>query len=144
MLEVTDVQQPVKGLSVHQAVVREGEALSGATVLAQVDVARRRASEAAHTGTHIVHAALHDILGPEAVQRGSFNKEGYLRFDFAWGEGLAEAQRREIEEVSNAAIHANHEVVTHEMALDESKAMGAMSPYFSPNRDMAQIGRAHV
>ncbi|MEX5305462.1 alanine--tRNA ligase [Kocuria sp. CPCC 205258] len=139
VLEVTDVQQPVKGLSVHQAVVREGEALSGATVLAQVDVARRRAAEAAHTGTHIVHAALHDILGPEAVQRGSFNKEGYLRFDFAWGEGLAEAQRREIEEVSNAAIHANHEVVTQEMALDEAKAMGAMSLFGEKYGDRVRV-----
>ena len=139
VLEVTDVQQPVKGLSVHQAVVREGEALSGAPVLAQVDVARRRAAEAAHTGTHIVHAALHDILGPEAVQRGSFNKEGYLRFDFAWGEGLAEAQRREIEEVSNAAIHANHEVVTQEMALDEAKAMGAMSLFGEKYGDRVRV-----
>uniref|UniRef100_UPI0028112A71 alanine--tRNA ligase-related protein n=1 Tax=Streptomyces sp. TaxID=1931 RepID=UPI0028112A71 len=139
VLEVTDVQQPVKGLSVHQAVVREGEALSGTTVLAQVDVARRRAAEAAHTGTHIVHAALHDILGPEAVQRGSFNKEGYLRFDFAWGEGLAEAQRREIEEVSNAAIHANHEVVTQEMALDEAKAMGAMSLFGEKYGDRVRV-----
>ncbi|MFW3385450.1 UNVERIFIED_CONTAM: alanine--tRNA ligase [Kocuria sp. CPCC 205274] len=139
VLEVTDVQQPVKGLSVHQAVVREGEALSGATVLAQVDVARRRAAEAAHTGTHIVHAALHDILGPEAVQRGSFNKEGYLRFDFAWGEGLAEAQRQEIEEVSNAAIHANHEVVTQEMALDEAKALGAMSLFGEKYGDRVRV-----
>ncbi|WP_298585783.1 alanine--tRNA ligase [uncultured Kocuria sp.] len=139
VLEVTDVQQPVKGLSVHQAVVREGEALSGATVLAQVDVARRRAAEAAHTGTHIVHAALHDILGPEAVQRGSFNKEGYLRFDFAWGEGLGEAQRQEIEEVSNAAIHANHEVVTQEMDLAEAKAMGAMSLFGEKYGDRVRV-----
>ncbi|MEX5298305.1 alanine--tRNA ligase [Kocuria sp. CPCC 205292] len=139
VLEVTDVQQPVKGLSVHQAVVREGEALSGATVHAQVDVARRRAAEAAHTGTHIVHAALHDVLGPEAVQRGSFNKEGYLRFDFAWGEGLGEAQRQEIEEVSNAAIHANHEVVTQEMALAEAKAMGAMSLFGEKYGDRVRV-----
>ena len=127
VLEVFDVQQPVKGLSVHKAVVREGEAVSGTPVVAQVDVARRRAGEMAHSGTHIVHAALHDILGPDAVQRGSFNKEGYLRFDFAWGEGLSEEQRREIEEVSNTAIHDNFQVVTQEMGLDEAKALGAMS-----------------
>ncbi|MGX5359173.1 alanine--tRNA ligase [Kocuria sp. KH4] len=139
VLEVTDVQQPVKGLSVHQAVVREGEVVSGSTVLAQVDVARRRAAEAAHSGTHIVHAALHDILGPEAVQRGSFNKEGYLRFDFAWGEGLQEAQRQEIEEVSNAAIHENYEVVTQEMALAEAKAMGATSLFGEKYGDRVRV-----
>ncbi|KLU09858.1 alanine--tRNA ligase [Kocuria sp. SM24M-10] len=139
VLEVTDVQQPVKGLSVHKAVVREGEVVSGSTVLAQVDVARRRAAEAAHSGTHIVHAALHDILGPEAVQRGSFNKEGYLRFDFAWGEGLQEAQRQEIEEVSNAAIHENYEVVTQEMGLAEAKAMGATSLFGEKYGDRVRV-----
>ncbi|MFF0944380.1 alanine--tRNA ligase [Kocuria sp. CPCC 205300] len=139
VLEVTDVQQPVRGLSVHQAVVREGEAVAGATVHAQVDVARRRAGEMAHSGTHVVHAALHDILGPEAVQRGSFNKEGYLRFDFAWGEGLSEAQRQEIEEVSNAAIHDNHEVVTQEMPLAEAKAMGATSLFGEKYGDRVRV-----
>ncbi len=89
VVEVLDVQRPVKGLSVHKAVVREGELPADALVRAAVDRQRRHAAEQAHTGTHIVHAALHQILGPEALQRGSFNKAGYLRFDFAWGEGLS-------------------------------------------------------
>ncbi|MFP3571388.1 hypothetical protein SB772_45875, partial [Paraburkholderia sp. SIMBA_030] len=76
-----DVQRPIKGLSVHKAIVREGEISSDALVRAAVDRERRHAAEQAHTGTHIVHAALHQILGPEATQRGSFNKAGYLRFD---------------------------------------------------------------
>ncbi|MFI7482348.1 alanine--tRNA ligase [Kocuria sp. M1R5S2] len=139
VLDVLDVQQPVKGLSVHKAVVREGEAVAGSTVFAQVDVARRRAAEAAHSGTHIVHAALHDVLGPEAVQRGSFNKEGYLRFDFAWGEGLGESQRQEVEELSNAVIHQNFEVVTQEMALAEAKAMGAMSLFGEKYGDRVRV-----
>ncbi len=66
--------------------MREGEVHTGADVVAQVDVQRRRDGEKAHSGTHIIHAALHQVLGNEATQRGSFNKEGYLRFDFAWGE----------------------------------------------------------
>ncbi|MCJ8504420.1 alanine--tRNA ligase [Kocuria flava] len=139
VLEVTDVQQPVKGLSVHHAVVREGEAVAGTEVLAQVDTGRRRAGEMAHSGTHIVHAALHEILGPEAVQRGSFNKEGYLRFDFAWGAGLSEEQRREIEEASNAAIHANHAVLTQEMPLAEAKAMGATSLFGEKYGDRVRV-----
>ena len=127
VIDVQDVQQPVKGLSVHRAVVREGEAHPGAEVVAQVDVQRRRDGEKAHSGTHIVHAALHQVLGNEATQRGSFNKEGYLRFDFAWGESLSDSAKREVEEVANFAIRDNHEVIAREMPLAEAKALGAMS-----------------
>lgn len=127
VLEVLDVQSPIKGLSVHRAVVREGELPSDARVLAEVDRQRRHAGEQAHSGTHIVHAALHQILGPEALQSGSFNKAGYLRFDFSWGEGISAAARSEIEEVSNLAIRNNHGVLTRTMPLDEAKSLGAMS-----------------
>ena len=127
VIDVQDVQQPVKGLSVHRAVVREGEAHPGAEVVAQVDVQRRRDGEKAHSGTHIVHAALHQVLGNEATQRGSFNKEGYLRFDFAWGESLSDSAKREVEEVANLAIRDNNEVIAREMPLAEAKALGAMS-----------------
>ena len=127
VVEVLDVQSPVKGLSVHKAIVREGEIGSDSLVQAAVDRERRHAAEQAHTGTHIVHAALHQILGPEALQRGSFNKAGYLRFDFAWGEGLSAATRSEIEEVSNIAIRNNFRVETKVMGLAEAKALGAMA-----------------
>ncbi|MEZ2389595.1 alanine--tRNA ligase [bacterium RCC_150] len=127
VVEVLDVQRPVKGLSVHKAIVREGEIASDALVRAAVDRERRHAAEQAHTGTHIVHAALHQVLGPEATQRGSFNKAGYLRFDFAWGEGLSAATRSEIEEVSNIAIRNNFQVDTKIMGLAEAKALGAMA-----------------
>lgn len=127
VVEVLDVQRPLKGLSVHKAIVREGEIGADALVQAAVDRERRHAAEQAHTGTHIVHAALHQILGPEALQRGSFNKAGYLRFDFAWGEGLSAATRSEIEEVSNIAIRNNYRVETKVMGLAEAKALGAMA-----------------
>lgn len=127
VVEVLDVQRPIKGLSVHKAIVREGEIGADSLVQAAVDRERRHAAEQAHTGTHIVHAALHQILGPEALQRGSFNKAGYLRFDFAWGEGLSPATRSEIEEVSNIAIRNNYRVETKVMGLAEAKALGAMA-----------------
>lgn len=111
----------------HKAIVREGEIGADSLVQAAVDRERRHAAEQAHTGTHIVHAALHQILGPEALQRGSFNKAGYLRFDFAWGEGLSPATRSEIEEVSNIAIRNNYRVETKIMGLAEAKALGAMA-----------------
>lgn len=125
VIDVSDVQQPVKGLSVHRATVREGEVVAGTAVVAQVDVQRRADGEKAHSGTHIIHAALHQVLGNEATQRGSYNKEGYLRFDFAWGEGLSDAARHEVEEVANTAICDNFETITREMSLDEAKNLGA-------------------
>ena len=139
IIDVQDVQQPVKGLSVHRAIVREGEAHVGADVVAQVDVQRRRDGEKAHSGTHIIHAALHQVLGNEATQRGSFNKEGYLRFDFAWGEGLSESAKREVEEVANLAIRDNHEVITREMPLAEAKALGAMSLFGEKYGDVVRV-----
>ena len=139
VIDVQDVQQPVKGLSVHRAVVREGEVHTGADVVAQVDVQRRRDGEKAHSGTHIIHAALHQVLGNEATQRGSFNKEGYLRFDFAWSEGLSESAKREVEEVANLAIRDNHEVITCEMPLAEAKALGAMSLFGEKYGDVVRV-----
>lgn len=139
IIDVQDVQQPVKGLSVHRAVVREGEVHTGVDVVAQVDVQRRRDGEKAHSGTHIIHAALHQVLGNEATQRGSFNKEGYLRFDFAWGEGLSESAKREVEEVANLAIRDNHEVITREMPLAEAKALGAMSLFGEKYGDVVRV-----
>ncbi len=139
IIDVQDVQQPVKGLSVHRAVVREGEVHTGADVVAQVDVQRRRDGEKAHSGTHIIHAALHQVLGDEATQRGSFNKEGYLRFDFAWNEGLSESAKREVEEVANLAIRDNHEVITREMPLAEAKALGAMSLFGEKYGDVVRV-----
>lgn len=139
IIDVQDVQQPVKGLSVHRAVVREGEVHTGADVVAQVDVQRRRDGEKAHSGTHIIHAALHQVLGNEATQRGSFNKEGYLRFDFAWGEGLSESAKREVEEVANLAIRDNHEVITRVMPLAEAKALGAMSLFGEKYGDVVRV-----
>jgi alanine--tRNA ligase len=139
IIDVQDVQQPVKGLSVHRAVVREGEVHVGADVVAQVDVQRRRDGEKAHSGTHIIHAALHQVLGNEATQRGSFNKEGYLRFDFAWNEGLSESAKREVEEVANLAIRDNHEVITREMPIAEAKALGAMSLFGEKYGDVVRV-----
>ncbi|NHU84132.1 alanine--tRNA ligase [Kocuria sp. JC486] len=139
VLTVSDVQQPVKGLSVHKATVTSGEVAAGAEAVASIDVRRRRDAEMAHTGTHIVHAALHDVLGPEAVQRGSFNKEGYLRFDFAWGEGMSEAQKQEVEGLANTVIRDDHEVITREMPLAEAKALGAMSLFGEKYGDTVRV-----
>ncbi|HEY4534439.1 MAG TPA: alanine--tRNA ligase [Enteractinococcus sp.] len=139
VIEITDVQAPIKGLSVHQGIIREGEAPAGAEAVAAIDLQRRLDAQKAHSATHIIHAALHQILGPEAVQAGSFNKEGYLRFDFRWQDALSDAARQEVEELSNIAIRDNFPVYTMETSLDEAKAMGAMSLFGEKYGDRVRV-----
>ena len=138
-LEVLDVQAPVKGLSVHRVKVLDGEVAAGAQALGAIDLQRRLDGEKAHSGTHLVHAALHQILGPEATQSGSFNKEGYLRFDFRWAEALSAGARSEVEDVVNIAIRDDHTVLTQEMSLEEARALGAMSLFGEKYGDRVRV-----
>ncbi|GAB3844697.1 alanine--tRNA ligase [Nesterenkonia populi] len=138
-LEVTDVQSPVKGLAVHRARVLEGEVPAGAEALGAIDVRRRLDAQKAHSATHLIHAALHDVLGPEAVQAGSFNKEGYLRFDFTHDEALSPGARQELEEITNLAIRDNYAVETKSMSLDEAQALGAMMLFGEKYGDQVRV-----
>ncbi len=126
-LEVLDVQRPVKGLVSHTVQVRTGEVGVGDGATTVVDPDWRRGATQAHSATHLVHAALRQILGPDAHQSGSYNKAGYLRLDFGWNQALSPATRSEIEEVANDAIRNNLEVETRILPLDRAKELGAMA-----------------
>jgi alanyl-tRNA synthetase len=125
--EVIDVQRPVKGLVAHQVRVLEGELRAGADVVAEVDYEWRLSACQAHSGTHVVHAALRQVLGPQALQSGSYNRPGYLRLDFAWQGALSAQQRSDIEDVANAAVRADHRVTASYMTLPEARAFGALA-----------------
>lgn len=124
---VTDVQKIAKTLWAHRIRVESGEFVEGDTILAEVDPTWRHGATQGHSGTHMVHAALREVLGPNAVQAGSLNRPGYLRFDFNWQGSLSEAQRTQIEEVANEAVQADYAVNTFNTGLDQAKAMGAMA-----------------
>ena len=126
-LEILDVQKPVKGLVSHKALVRKGEVALGANAVTHVDPDWRLGAMQAHSGTHVVHAALRQVLGPTALQSGSYNKPGYLRLDFSWAQALSEATRSEIEEVTNLAIRQNLAVSSQYMSLPEAKEWGAVA-----------------
>ena len=127
VLEVVDVQRPMKGLVVHTVRVVEGEVRQGVEVLAQVDPEWRLGARQAHSGTHVVHAALREVLGPDALQSGSYNKPGYLRLDFSWNQALSPAARSEVEDVANRAIRKDLGVSWQYMSLPEAKAWGAIA-----------------
>jgi alanyl-tRNA synthetase len=124
---VTDVQKIAKTLWAHRVNVESGEFVEGDTVVAAVDPRWRHGATQGHSGTHMVHAALRQVLGPNAVQAGSLNRPGYLRFDFNWQGALTDDQRTQIEEVTNEAVEADYEVNSFTTELDKAKAMGAMA-----------------
>jgi alanyl-tRNA synthetase len=138
-LEVLDVQKPVKGLISHKVQVTRGEVGVGDAATSVVDPDWRRGARQAHSGTHILHAALRQVLGPNAHQSGSYNKAGFFRLDFSWNQALSPATRSEIEEISNNAIRDNLEVVTRDLPLDEAKALGAMALFGEKYGDRVRV-----
>ncbi|MGA5540682.1 alanine--tRNA ligase [Mycobacterium sp. NPDC051198] len=136
---VTDVQKIAKTLWAHRINVESGEFVEGDTVTAAVDPKWRRGATQGHSGTHMVHAALRQVLGPTAVQAGSLNRPGYLRFDFNWQGALTDDQRSQIEEVTNEAVEADFQVNTFVTALDKAKAMGAMAMFGENYPDQVRV-----
>ncbi|MBK8446243.1 MAG: alanine--tRNA ligase [Micropruina sp.] len=128
-LDVLDVQRPIQGLVVHKVLVNEGELATGQRVLAQVDAPARFAASQAHTSTHIVNAALRQLLGQGTHQAGSYNKPGYLRFDFNASQALSPSMRSELEGIVNTAIRDDFEVTDRELAIDDAKALGAQAMF---------------
>jgi alanyl-tRNA synthetase len=125
--EVLDVQRPVKGLVVHKVRVLGGTLAPGDRVHAAVDPDWRLGARQAHSGTHVVHAALRQVLGPSALQSGSYNRPGYLRLDFAWRGGLSDATRSEVEEAANLAIRRDLPVAVRNVPLAEARQEGALA-----------------
>ena len=126
-LEVLDVQKPVKGLVSHSVVVKRGSVAVGSKVSTEVSPDWRLGAAQAHSATHVVHAALRQVLGPQALQSGSYNKPGYIRLDFSWSESLSQATRTEIEEVTNLAIRQDLAVSAQFMSVKEAKDFGAVA-----------------
>ena len=142
-LEVLDVQKPVKGLVSHKALVRSGEIAVGSKAVTAVDHEWRLGACQAHSATHVVHAALRQVLGPTALQSGSYNKPGYLRLDFSWQQALSNSTKAEIEEVSNLAIRGDLAVSAQFMSLPDAREWGAVALFgetYDESVRVVQIG----
>jgi len=142
-LEVLDVQKPVKGLVSHKVLVKSGGVEIENIVRTNVDANWRLGAAQSHSGTHVVHAALRQVLGPTALQSGSYNKPGYLRLDFSWNSSLSAETRSEIEEISNIAIRSDLAVSAQFMSLPEAKTWGAVALFgetYDESVRVVQIG----
>ncbi|SDO73458.1 alanyl-tRNA synthetase [Streptococcus equinus] len=123
---VIDVQKAPNGQALHTVEVLASLSV-GTTYTLEIDAKRRHSVIKNHTATHLLHAALHHVIGDHATQAGSLNEEGFLRFDFTHFEAVTADELRQIEEEVNQQIWNAIPVVTVETDIDTAKSMGAMA-----------------
>ncbi|MFH1964201.1 MAG: alanine--tRNA ligase, partial [Acidobacteriota bacterium] len=123
--EVSQVKLPVSSLRVHEVKILQGELNQGDTVSMSVNAGSRAATAGNHTSTHLLQAALREVLGPHVKQAGSLVGPERLRFDFTHYKGLSEWEIQQIERIVNEKIQRNIEVLTEIQDLDEAVENGA-------------------
>jgi alanyl-tRNA synthetase len=127
LARVFDTYSPAQGVVVHKIRVERGVLNVGDVVAAEVDVEKRDATRRNHTATHLMHAALREVLGTHVKQAGSVVAPSYLRFDYSHYQPLTQAEKEEIERLVNYHILRNEPVQTDEMAIEEAMHSGAMA-----------------
>ena len=126
-INVTSTRKPVAGLIVQSGIVRRGTPRVDSVVLVSVDIAARRATMRNHTGTHLLHTALREVLGDKVHQSGSAVDPERMRFDINFPRPLKNAELLQIEALVNHYIAEEYPVIKRIKTLDEAKADGAMA-----------------
>lgn len=126
-IEIAEMRRPAAGLISHIGEVVSGRPRVGDRVLAAVDEARRHDIMRNHTATHLLHAALHQVLGEHARQAGSLVAPTHLRFDFTHPEALTAEELERVEKIVNDAVAADYSVLPRIKSRDEAIAEGAMA-----------------
>ena len=126
-VDVRDTQHAVQGFHGHRGKVRSGTVRVGQLGELVIDSPRRDRIRKSHTGTHVLHWALRDVLGDHANQAGSLVESGRLRFDFSHFAALSETEIEEVESRSNEKLIANSHVHTEVTSQDRAKEMGALA-----------------
>ncbi len=138
VFRVDDTQRQGQAV-VHYGELVMGELLLNQAVNAQVDEARRDAIRLNHTATHLLHAALKQIIGPHVQQKGSLVEEGRARFDFSHTAAVTPAQLEQLETLVNDKIRANDEVMTTLMSMDDAKQSGAVALFGEKYGDAVRV-----
>lgn len=123
----------------HIGDLKSGELKAGITVEAHINAEARESIKANHSATHLLHAALRQVLGDHVTQKGSLVNADRLRFDFSNPKGVPFAKLREVEQIVNAQIRANHEVSVTETSPDKAKDMGAMALFGEKYGDVVRV-----
>ncbi|MGC5627869.1 alanine--tRNA ligase [Georgenia sp. Z1344] len=139
VIDVADVQQPVKGLSVHRGTLTEGTVTLDEGVHAAIDTERRRHIARAHTATHMIHKSLHEHLGEQATQAGSENSPSRVRFDFRHGAAVDAGVLGDIEGRVNERLTEDLDVTDETMSLDDARAAGAIALFGEKYGDRVRV-----
>jgi alanyl-tRNA synthetase len=144
LAEVKGCTKPVQGVFAHKVKATQRIAV-GDTLDTVVDAANRRATERNHTGTHLLHAALREVLGKHVKQAGSLNDATRLRFDFSHFAGVAEEELAEVESIVNRQVLANEKVETLvdvpiDVAVNEYHAMALFGEKYGDKVRVVKIG----
>jgi alanyl-tRNA synthetase len=126
-IEISEVRRPSAGLISHIGEVVSGKPKVGDQAVAQVDTVRRHDIMRNHTATHLMHAALHKVLGEHARQAGSLVAPDRLRFDFNHAEGMSAEEIERVEQIVNEAIAADYPVTSRTKSREEAIGEGAMA-----------------
>ena len=136
-----DVRDTTKtgGAFLHHGVLDSGSLIVGSPVQAQVDADVRHATSLNHSATHLLHAALRQVLGDHVQQKGSLVDSQRLRFDFSHFEAIKPEQLKALEDIVNAEIRKNSEVETEETDIENAKQKGAMALFGEKYGDSVRV-----
>jgi alanyl-tRNA synthetase len=137
--EVFDTTYALPGLHRHHARIVEGDIAAGQAAIAGIDGERRDAIRRNHTGTHVLHWALREVLGEDVKQQGSYVGPDRLRFDFGPADGLNDDQIRQIEDLANAEILANDSVRHYETTKAHAVELGAIAFFGDKYGDIVRV-----
>jgi alanyl-tRNA synthetase len=126
-MRISDTQLPVPGLHGHRGEVESGNLMVGQRARLSVDAGRREGIRKSHTGTHILHSALREVVGPHVQQAGSLVESGRLRFDFSHFAGLDGEQILAVEHLANERVIENSAVRAYQVSRAEADEMGALA-----------------
>ncbi len=136
---VIDTQHSVQGLHGHRAKVLSGSVRIGQDADLQIDSPRRAKIRKSHTGTHVLHWAIRDVVGDHARQAGSLVESGRLRFDFSHFSALSPQEISEVEAQANLRLIENHEVATTVTSKEEAREMGALAFFGDKYGDTVRV-----
>ncbi len=138
VFRVEDTQKLGNAIA-HHGVMAEGVLAKGDEVATIVDAERRAAISLNHSATHLLHAALRQVLGEHVTQKGSLVKADSLRFDFSHLEAVTAAELKEVERLVNAQIRRNHTIETNVMDIESAKKKGAMALFGEKYDDEVRV-----
>jgi alanyl-tRNA synthetase len=139
VFDVRDTQKQGRGVNAHIGKLSSGAIKIGDKLCAEVDVTRRQSIVINHSATHLLHAALRQVLGDHVAQKGSLVKSDTLRFDFSHFEALTADELHRVEQLVNQQIRANNSVVTRVMSYDDAVEAGATALFGEKYGDEVRV-----